>query len=645
MAQTVAVVRSTLSSAASGTTDFTKSGFGTPAAAIIIVCQANTTNNPQDNSEISIGFWDGTNQCVCMLQDRDNQANSDTRRNSDDSYGAIVVDSTSRSLYTVSAVTDGIRLTLSTDNTTLDRYCTVLLLAGVSAKVTNVTAGASAGNTVTSSSLGFAPDLVFFTGIGGTTVDVSGTTTALLSFGVAGDQSGIVQRVLGWGQSHASTNEASFERYSETRCFSRAALWTAECTALGSDDFTLTTRDGSSSSGIIFALALGGADLSFDLGTLTTPTSTGDSSVSTDITPAAVLAVLGTATGTSEYTDSAANGYMIGLADADGQFAHNAFVEDNAATMNTGSVASAAALVNLDTSSGGSRADMIDGTVTLNSSDFTINYSAVDATARKGWWVVFGSAGGGGVTSSFSAMVGSTSSESVASNRFASLSASAGTISASAAMKSASLGISIIAGSVGSAAGTKAASAGISAIAGLLGALETTLPGTAQWNAITGAAVAVTHSTARLSTIEAKLGSAASVVGVHQATRALQAIAGAVVSIEGPLDDDRTSTFEALAGTAIALSQSTARIASLVAKVGTLGADVAKSIRTAQIAAIAGLRAAIQAINPETTGALLTVAVSAQAAYSCAVSVAAAYSVALSERAAYNCTLTEAIVQ
>lgn len=36
MAQTVAVVRNTLTATGSGTTDFTKSGFGTPAAAIII---------------------------------------------------------------------------------------------------------------------------------------------------------------------------------------------------------------------------------------------------------------------------------------------------------------------------------------------------------------------------------------------------------------------------------------------------------------------------------------------------------------------------------------------------------------------------------------------------------------------------------
>lgn len=393
MAQSVAVVRNTLSATASGTTDFTKSGFGTPAAAIIFVCQANTTNNPQDTAEVSIGFWDGTNQSCCMLQDLDNQANSLALRTSDDSYGAIVADSSSRSLYSVSAITDGIRLTLDTDNTTLERYCTVLLIGGVSAKVTNVTAAASSGGTVTSSSLGFAPKLVFFTGIGGTAVDTS-TSTGLLSFGVAGDQSGIVQRVLGWGMSFAAANESAFQRYSETRCFSRAAVWTAECTALGADDFTLTTRDGASSSGIIFALALGGADLSFDLGTLTSPTSAGNDVNSTDITPAAVLLNLGTAIGTSEYTDSNANGFMIGLADANGQYSHSAFVEDNAATMNTGSVASASAIVDLDTSSGGARADMLDATVTLNASDFTLTYSAVDATARKGWWVAFGAAGG-----------------------------------------------------------------------------------------------------------------------------------------------------------------------------------------------------------------------------------------------------------
>jgi hypothetical protein len=88
------------------------------------------------------------------------------------------------------------------------------------------------------------------------------------------------------------------------------------------------------------------------------------------------------------------------MATASTEFSHTGQVEDAADTTNTNSAASATAVVNLDSSSGGTRTDMCDATVTLNASDFTLNYSATDATARKGWWVAFGGAGGGGTNQS-----------------------------------------------------------------------------------------------------------------------------------------------------------------------------------------------------------------------------------------------------
>lgn len=43
MAQTVAIVRNTLTATGAGTTDFTKTGFGTPTAAIIEVIGGSTS--------------------------------------------------------------------------------------------------------------------------------------------------------------------------------------------------------------------------------------------------------------------------------------------------------------------------------------------------------------------------------------------------------------------------------------------------------------------------------------------------------------------------------------------------------------------------------------------------------------------------
>lgn len=394
MAQSVAVVRGTLSATLNGTTDFTKAGLGTAAAALIIVCNANATNNPADTGIISVGFWDGTNQRVCAVHNADNAATTSTGRASNDSYGAIIPGAAADSNYSVSAITDGIRLTLSVDNTTVTCFCTVILWAGVSAKALTFTPNATQNLTADSASLGFAPKAVLFSTIGNTAADAAGTTLhSIISFGFAA-QDGGHRCVLSASTSGAADELASL-LYSETRAvgqvFNGALAWTGEVTAFNADTFTMTTRDGGSGSDVCFALALGG-DVSFDYGTLTTPTSTGAAAIATEVAPDALLLMLSTATGTVLHTDSGANGLMIGLADADGQFSHSTYVEDAAATTNTGSVASATAAINLDTSSGGTRADMIDATVALNVRHFTSTYTAVNATARKGFWVTFGPA-------------------------------------------------------------------------------------------------------------------------------------------------------------------------------------------------------------------------------------------------------------
>lgn len=396
MAQTVAVVRNTLSATLSGTADFTSSGFGTPTAAIIIWCNANATNNPQADAITGVGFWDGTNQRVVSFACTDNSANSATARSSDDSYGAkqTAGSGSSEVSYTVSAITDGIRLTLSVDNTGVGRFCTVLLIAGVSAVTGTFTPNATQDATQESASLGIAPDLIFFASIGDTVADRTGATTAVISFGFA--EQGAVHRAIMWSSADSAANETAVVQFSETRCvgdvMGGSLVWSGEVTTFGADTFTMTTRDGATGSNVLFFLALGGADLSYDCGTLTTPVATGNDVNATDIAPDALLLMLSGASSTTLATDSQANSLMLGMADDNGEFCHNIIVEDAAATMNTASQASATACVDLDSSSGAAKTDLCDATATLNASDFTLNYTVVDGTARKGWWVAFGNA-------------------------------------------------------------------------------------------------------------------------------------------------------------------------------------------------------------------------------------------------------------
>lgn len=218
-----------------------------------------------------------------------------------------------------------------------------------------------------------------------------------------------------------------------------------------------------------------------------------------------------------------------------------------------------------------------------------------------------------------------------------------GSTAAHSAKKSTSAGLTAIASALGTISDRKAATAGISAISGLLGALSTTTPGTADFHAIAGALVNVTHATARIATIQAKAGTTGQAAAIHGATRSLQAIAGAVGSVTKAAAEAHSSAFAGIAGAAAALSVRTARIAATAARLGLLGTDTAKTIRQAETAAIAGLRVAVIGINGEDIGTLLTVAVSARAAYGCTASNQAAYRCTASSQAAYHCTISEAI--
>lgn len=395
MAQSVAIVRNTLPVVSGGTADFTSTGFGTAAAAIIIVGNSNTTNNPQPSSCLSIGFWDGTNQRSVAVQDISGLTTTDVRRRASTSHGAIgnlAAGGASFSNWSVSAITDGIRLTMDSDNTGVQRYCTVLLLKGISAKVHSIVPNATQNSTQASASLGFAPKLVFFATIGHVTESV-GDDNAILTFGFA--EIGGTHRMIGFSHVDAVTTTRETIQYSETRCIGQAfdgtLNWSAEVTTWGADTYTLTTRDGGSGSDYVFALALGGADLSFDCGTLTTPAGTGNDAIATDVDADALLLMLSTASSTTIKTDSEAEGICIGMADGTNQYLHADTFEDNVGTTFSESIASASAIVDLNDASGGTTNAVADATVSsFNPTNVTLNWSAVPVTARKGWWVAFG---------------------------------------------------------------------------------------------------------------------------------------------------------------------------------------------------------------------------------------------------------------
>lgn len=395
MSQTVAVVRSTLPTTASGTVDLTKTSFGTPSAAIVFFCQANTTNNPAAIGIISVGFWDGTNQRGVGIAVSDSV--SPTLDYKDGSTTAIPQGNPPGSVryYAISAVTDGIRLTYSSGSGTPPaRYVTAILLSGISASAGSITPNASIGGTQASGSLGFAPKMVFFATVGSSSFGEDGPVDASLSFGVA-ESAGSTNRVVALGDVNGASTTASSAFYSESyaMCELTTGLsWAADVTTFGADTFTITTRNAAGGDVVAF-LALGGASLSAAVGALTTRTSTGHGVTTTTVTPNALLTALTTASTLGTVQTSGTAGLDFGLADSNGQFSHNISIADNVGTSHTHCAAQAAEIIDLNAEDGsGGTTALCDAAVTLDSSDFDLNYTTVDATARKGFYVAFGPA-------------------------------------------------------------------------------------------------------------------------------------------------------------------------------------------------------------------------------------------------------------
>jgi hypothetical protein len=391
MAQTVCVVNAVLPSVNGQTVDFVKEGFGTPSAVIFIAGEANTSANPAEHARISIGFWDGTQDYAAGIYSEDNLSTMAARRGGVPGSSVIMVIGTGsvRAKYDASAITDGVRLTMTEDVTVLNRYCTAIMISGVSAKSGSLQMSVTQDASVESGSLGFAPEMVFCLSIGVNVESDDNEINGVISFGVA---TASAHRMIAFGSSHSVADERANILFSTTRCVglvsADTSLWNGEITTFGADTFTLTTRDGGSGSYVYF-LALGGTDLDFDLGTLSTRTTTGSDQVATTINPDAVILALTTATGTSLETGSGANGFMVGVADDNGQFAHNISVSDGSGTSNSNSTAHLSQAIDLDSSVGTTRTDMINATVVFNTTNFELSYSTVDATARKGWWVAF----------------------------------------------------------------------------------------------------------------------------------------------------------------------------------------------------------------------------------------------------------------
>lgn len=233
------VANGTISGSASGTADFTVTGFGTVAAAIVVINSANATNNPETGRTTafySIGFFDGANQNSHSNAGTDNAATTDVWSTQSSS---LVGHFTNTSLTTVlevsaSKITDGIRLTTDkTDGAAYQAMVVLIPATGTDNVKTEVIDGSltTAGGVLDVTSVGFEADLVF-TALAKNEVDFDGGNVEGLGFGIVHNGGKLYQGCMGFHANSgrdltATTSYSSVyvsEEYGEAAIYNSGSL-------------------------------------------------------------------------------------------------------------------------------------------------------------------------------------------------------------------------------------------------------------------------------------------------------------------------------------------------------------------------------------------------------------------------------------
>ena len=280
----VAVVSGPISSGGAGTADFTKSGFGTPKACIILL-----SFDAVDDASVAIqgraskGFSDFTNHRCISHQDEDGSAkvDSDARKSATKAYVVLDVAGVVDIDGAASTITDGVRLTNTTNISASAVFATVIMFGGADLQVSLDSVILGNGIDLTTVvTTGIPQGLVFFIG-----TDISGedsSSTALNnSFGVvhiSDDQATIVNRCMGWCSDHNNNVGSPGSVVRNDRCLkvlteTAGDDWGLELTAATATSYTVTTRDVSPGAGMeVYALALNLDNRGSKVGSVDSPT-------------------------------------------------------------------------------------------------------------------------------------------------------------------------------------------------------------------------------------------------------------------------------------------------------------------------------------------------------------------------------------
>jgi len=371
---------------ASPDTDVTETDFGTVKAAIVMVTNVPNGSGSNSHNIFSVGFWDGTSQRVVWAGGANAAAQSATNRGIVNSRIAYAKTTSLWAEYSISNITNGVRITMEYDGTSIGRYATVILIGGadVEAEVSLHRIPANTTTTTRDVSIDFRPDLLLMASTGATVTTENG---GKMAFGAV-SRYDLANRAIYFNDINAQETTNCACRTTASYCTAQMdggdVPWECSATKFTSNGYILTMSGSSLNDEDILVLALKIPGVQIKLDTLTGASSTGNDSITgVGFKPGFLMIANTIATSLDTHTDGIS--YGVGAGTSSSESFSGVTSEDNVDTSDTTSVcvAKVLSLRNVDGTTSEYSVATIDS---FDNDGFTLNYTTADAVT-KGWYL------------------------------------------------------------------------------------------------------------------------------------------------------------------------------------------------------------------------------------------------------------------
>ena len=399
----IAVTRVALSTSYNGDTqDVTITGDWTPKAAIFIHQGGASNNTISSGARFGIGFTDGTNQNATGFTSKDASGTTLTSRHestdrcitsptaafpSGEDYGFAF------NSWINSGGLTGVRLTIS-KAVGAGKYVTVVLLGGddlSSAHAGHKDDLGSGTSPVDINTVGFEPDVVFMTTVGGNSPPPNALSQAIYTFGAALNDGSATQRISAMSSVSAQSSSVVSGYIGNTKItgqqYNDAVSWLGTIGSFDSSGFSITPS-ASASSDIVYFLCLKFANNpGLALFDVSLPTSGNYAETTPGFEPifGLISSVVGPSTRNAVYSGSV--GYSVAAFDASTIAAQNATDKDAAGTTVSKSLSSDALRI-LD--GDGSTISVAASSYALDSSGWDFTLTTNPSSAVLGWGLAIG---------------------------------------------------------------------------------------------------------------------------------------------------------------------------------------------------------------------------------------------------------------